>query len=57
MTRTPVQSQVLVNNIEIALWEWPGEGPPVFFCHATGFHARIWDQVIARSARTAVLGV
>jgi lipase len=48
MTRTPVQSQALVNNIEIALWEWPGEGPPVFFCHATGFHARIWDQVIAR---------
>jgi lipase len=48
MTRTPVQSQVLVNNIEIALWEWPGEGQPVFFCHATGFHARIWDQVIAR---------
>src|ERR1700733_3051867 len=48
MTRTPVQSQVLVNDIEIALWEWPGEGPPVFFCHATGFHAHIWDQVIAR---------
>lgn len=48
MTRTPVQSQALVNNVEIACWEWPGEGPPVFFCHATGFHARIWDQVIAR---------
>jgi pimeloyl-ACP methyl ester carboxylesterase len=37
---------VPVNGIEIALWEWPGDGPPVFFCHATGFHARIWDQVI-----------
>lgn len=47
MTRTPVQSQVIVNDIEIALWEWPGEGPAVFFCHATSFHARIWDQVIA----------
>ena len=35
-----------VNGIEIAVWEWPGDGPPVFFCHATGFHARIWDQVI-----------
>jgi lipase len=35
-----------VNGIEIALWEWPGDGPPVFFCHATGFHARVWDQVI-----------
>ena len=42
---------MLVNGIEIALWEWPGEGPPVLFCHATGFHARIWDQVIAASSR------
>jgi pimeloyl-ACP methyl ester carboxylesterase len=35
-----------VNGIEIALWEWPGEGMPVLFCHAAGFHGRIWDQVI-----------
>jgi len=48
MTRTPVKSSALVNGIQIAVWEWPGAGPPVFFCHATGFHARIWDQVIAR---------
>jgi lipase len=48
MTRTAAQSQMRVNGIRIALWEWPGEGPPVFFCHATGFHAHIWDQVIAR---------
>jgi pimeloyl-ACP methyl ester carboxylesterase len=47
MTRTPVQSQVMVRGLEIALWEWPGEEPAVFFCHATSFHARIWDQVIA----------
>jgi lipase len=48
MHRTPEESHVLVNGIEIALWEWPGEGRPVLFCHAAGFHARIWDQVIAR---------
>ncbi len=48
MTRTAVQSRVRVDGIEIALWEWPGVGPPVFFCHATGFHAHIWDQVIAQ---------
>jgi lipase len=47
MPRSPVESQVLVNGITIALSEWPGEGRPLFFCHATGFHARIWDQVIA----------
>jgi lipase len=46
MTRTPVQSQALVHGVDIAVWEWPGDGPAVFFCHATGFHARIWDQVI-----------
>jgi lipase len=47
MARTPAESQLWVNGVQIALWEWPGDGPPVFFCHATGFHARIWDQVIA----------
>ena len=48
MHRAPEVSHVLVNGVEIALWEWPGEGPPVLFCHAAGFHARIWDQVIHR---------
>jgi lipase len=43
----PVESRIAVNDVEIALWEWPGEGTPVFLCHATGFHARCWDQVIA----------
>jgi lipase len=47
MTRTPVQSHLTVRGIEIAVWDWPGKEPTVFFCHATGFHARIWDQVIA----------
>jgi lipase len=48
MPRPPALSRALVNGVEIALWEWPGKGPPILFCHATGFHARIWDQVIAR---------
>jgi lipase len=52
MHRTPVESHVLVNGVEIALWVWPGEGRPVLFCHAAGFHARIWDQVIARLPET-----
>jgi len=38
---------VEVNGVEIALFEWPGREPPVFLCHATGFHARCWDQIIA----------
>jgi lipase len=47
MTRTAAQSQVCVNGIQIALRDWPGDGPPVLFCHGTGFHSHIWDQVIA----------
>lgn len=43
-----MQSRVLVNGIEIAFWDWPGEEPPVLLCHAAGFHGRIWDQVVAR---------
>jgi pimeloyl-ACP methyl ester carboxylesterase len=43
----PIESRVAVNGVEIALFEWPGEDPPIFFCHATGFHARCWDQIVA----------
>jgi lipase len=37
---------VTVDGLRIAIWQWPGEGPPLLFAHATGFHARCWDQVI-----------
>jgi lipase len=43
-----VEHRLLVNGNEIALWEWPGEEPAVFLHHATGFHGRCWDQIIAR---------
>src|SRR5581483_4881558 len=46
MDRTPLESKLSVNGVEIAVWEWSGTGPAVFLCHATGFHARSWDQVI-----------
>ena len=35
-----------VEGLRIGVWQWPGEGPPLLFAHATGFHARCWDQVI-----------
>jgi pimeloyl-ACP methyl ester carboxylesterase len=35
-----------VDGLRIAVWQWPGEGAPLLFAHATGFHARCWDQVI-----------
>jgi pimeloyl-ACP methyl ester carboxylesterase len=33
---------------KLAVWERPGDAPEVLFCHATGLHARCWDQIIAR---------
>lgn len=38
---------VRVNGLDLCLFEWPGEGRPIFLAHATGFHARCWDQVVA----------
>lgn len=36
----------LEGGLDLAYWEWEGEGPALLFVHATGFHARCWDQVI-----------
>jgi lipase len=32
----------------LAVWQWPGSGPPILFTHATGFHGRLWDQIIGQ---------
>jgi pimeloyl-ACP methyl ester carboxylesterase len=45
--RTPIESRRRVNGVELAVFDWPGEGAPVLFVHATGFHARCWDRTIA----------
>lgn len=39
---------VEVGDIELAVVEWPGDGDPVLLLHATGFHSRCWNQVVAR---------
>lgn len=38
----------LLRIAHLAVWEWPGEGSPILFTHATGFHARLWDRIIER---------
>ncbi len=43
----PLERHVHVNGIDLCYFEWPGEGRPIFLAHATGFHARCWDQVVA----------
>ncbi|GAC11017.1 alpha/beta hydrolase [Paraglaciecola chathamensis] len=30
------------------VYEWQGSGPPLLLVHAAGFHARVWDKVIAQ---------
>ncbi|MCK6577080.1 MAG: alpha/beta hydrolase [Anaerolineae bacterium] len=40
--------QVRASDVDLALYEWEGSEPTLLFLHATGFHGRIWDQVIKR---------
>ena len=47
---TPQLHRVPVNGITMAYFEWRaalrGLQPTLLLVHATGFHARVWDQVI-----------
>jgi lipase len=43
----PIARRVAGHDVQLQLYEWPGQGPAVFLAHATGFHARCWDQVVA----------
>lgn len=47
-TDAPRAFRVPGDGVELQAYEWAGEEPAVFFAHATGFHARCWDQVIRR---------
>ncbi len=50
-----------INDLDLACFEWgrefAGEKPVLFMSHATGFHARVWDQVIARLGPRHVIAV
>ncbi len=45
---SPTEHRLTVNGAGICVFEWPGEGLPVLFVHATGHHARCWDSVVRR---------
>ena len=34
----------------LAVWEWPGPGPPVLLLHGIGNYGRVWDLVAERVA-------
>ena len=46
--RVPVEKQIEVNGISLMTYEW---GEPsdetILLAHATGFHSRCWDLVVA----------
>ena len=37
-----------ISGLDLAVWEWPGDDPPLVWAHATGFHGRVWDWLIRR---------
>lgn len=49
MTHEPLEHRLDTPLGSICWFEWneAGEGPTLLLLHATGFHARVWDQVIA----------
>lgn len=58
MASAPVEHRVQLTDTNLCVFEWPAadgiENPPtVLFVHATGFHARCWDQVILGLEGTA----
>jgi pimeloyl-ACP methyl ester carboxylesterase len=54
-TVDPTLHRIRLNDCELAYYErhpeLRGRGPTLLFVHATGFHARVWDQIIARLPR------
>ena len=58
--RTPALRTLAVNGIDFAFFDWPAasaDAPTLIFAHATGFHARVWDAVIAHFPHARVIAL
>jgi len=44
----PILHLIPAGELKLAVWEWPGETPALFFAHATGHHGRCWDHIVRR---------
>lgn len=57
----PVARSIGVNGETVAYWEWTAkagnEDAPLFFAHATGFHARVFDAVIEHFPDRRIISV
>lgn len=36
------------DRLSVVAYDWGGDGPTIMFCHATGFHGRVWDPIVAK---------
>jgi pimeloyl-ACP methyl ester carboxylesterase len=43
---TPRLLTIHTPGADLAVWDWPGDGPALLFAHATGFHGRCWDWIV-----------
>jgi len=57
VSRVPQLQIVPANGEQIAVWGWPGEEPAFLFVHATGFHGRCWDRIIAQFPQRRCLAI
>ena len=46
--KDPKTIEIPIRNYQNTVYEWKGNSPTLVFCHATGFHGRIWDRVIEK---------
>lgn len=57
----PKQHRVASGDVELACFEWNpelrGQGPGLLLVHATGFHARCWDPIVARVPKRHTVSV
>jgi len=57
----PVARSASVGGVRLAYWEWRAEPgntePPLFFAHATGFHARVFDAIIEHFRGRRIISV
>ena len=57
----PELRHLSANGLSLAYFEWHaerrGSQPSLFLIHATGFHARVWDQVVACFADRHVIAL
>jgi pimeloyl-ACP methyl ester carboxylesterase len=57
----PIESRISANGVSLCWFEWgrehAGKDATIVLSHATGFHARCWDRVVARLGARHVIAL